>query len=255
MTETPATSSSATTSVPAIEVCNLVKRFGGLTATDNLTFTLAQGESLGLIGPNGAGKTTVFSLIMGELRQDSGTIKLNGAEISKLSTADRIKQGVCRTYQVPRPFAELTVRENISVGLMPNSLKEMVFKPSDPAKEAELALSVGLSESDLDRTVGELAMGDLRKLEFARTLATGARIMLLDEVFAGLTSGEITMIAALVQQLREQGVTFLVVSHDLPAMKPLVDRAIAIERGALIAEGSFASVLADDTVRSAYLGV
>ena len=240
---------------PAIEVNGLVKRFGGLTATDTLSFTLAQGESLGLIGPNGAGKTTVFSLIMGELRQDSGTIKLNGTEISKLTTAERIKRGVCRTYQVPRPFAELTVRENISVGLMPNSIRDMVFKASDHGKETELALSVGLSESDLDRTVGELAMGDLRKLEFARTLATGANIMLLDEVFAGLTSGEITMIAELVQQLRMNGVTFLVVSHDLPAMEPLVDRAIAIERGALIAEGSFAEVLADETVRSAYLGV
>ena len=244
-----------TTTAPAIEVSNLVKRFGGLTATDNLTFTVAQGESLGLIGPNGAGKTTVFSLIMGELVQDSGAIKLNGEEVSKLSTAERIKKGVCRTYQVPRPFSDLTVRENISVGLMPNSIREMVFKSSDRAKEAELALSVGLSEADLDRTVGELAMGDLRKLEFARTMATGANIMLLDEVFAGLTSGEITMIAELVQRLRAQGVTFLVVSHDLPAMEPLVDRTIAIERGALIAEGSFADVLADSTVRSAYLGV
>jgi len=240
---------------PAIEVNNLIKRFGGLTATDDLTFSLAQGESLGLIGPNGAGKTTVFSLIMGELKQDNGTIRLNGTEVSKLPTSERIKKGVCRTYQVPRPFSELTVRENIGVGLMPNSIREMVFKTSDRAKEAELALSVGLSKSDLDKTVGELAMGDLRKLEFARTLATGADIMLLDEVFAGLTSGEITMIAELVQQLRATGVTFLVVSHDLPAMEPLVDRTIAIDRGALIAEGSFAEVLADKTVRSAYLGV
>jgi len=239
---------------PAIEVVSLVKTFGGLTATNDLSFTVSQGESLGLIGPNGAGKTTVFSLIMGELQQDSGTIKLNGEEISKLPTAARIKKGVCRTYQVPRPFAELTVRENISVGLMPNSIKEMIFKTSDAAREIELALSVGLSETDLNRTVSELSMGDLRKLEFARTLATGANVMLLDEVFAGLTSAEITMIADLVQQLRSSGVTFLIVSHDLPAMEPLVDRTIAIDRGTLLAEGSFTSVLADETVRSSYLG-
>ncbi len=238
----------------AIEVSNLVKTFGGLTATNDLSFTVAQGESLGLIGPNGAGKTTVFSLIMGELKQDSGTIRINGSEISKLSTADRIKRGVCRTYQVPRPFAELTVRENISVGLMPNSIREMIFKPTDAAREMELASSVGLSEADLDRTVGELSMGDLRKLEFARTLATGATIMLLDEVFAGLTSAETAMISELVQQLRTNGVTFLIVSHDLPAMEPLVDRAIAIERGAFLAEGPFSNVLADETVRSSYLG-
>lgn len=239
---------------PAIEVASLVKTFGGLTATNELSFTVEKGESLGLIGPNGAGKTTVFSLIMGEHQQDSGTIKLNGEEISKLPTAARIKKGVCRTYQVPRPFADLTVRENISVGLMPNSIREMIFKTSDAAREIELASSVGLSEADLDRTVSELSMGDLRKLEFARTLATGANIMLLDEVFAGLTSAEITMIADLVQQLRGSGVTFLIVSHDLPAMEPLVDRTIAIDRGTLLAEGSFSSVLADETVRSSYLG-
>ena len=237
---------------PAIEVKNLVKNFGGLTATNNLSFQVSDGESLGLIGPNGAGKTTVFSLIMGELLQTGGSIELYGNEISKLSTAARIKRGVSRTYQVPRPFAELTVAENIRVGLMPNSIRGMLFGATDTAREAELALSVGLSESDLDRTVGELAMGDLRKLEFARTLATGAKVMLLDEVFAGLTSGEITMIAGLVQQLRERGFTFVVVSHDLPAMEPLVDRVIAIERGTLIAEGSFDDVLADQTVRSAY---
>ncbi len=238
----------------ALEVRHLVKKFGGLTATDNLSFSVSTGESLGLIGPNGAGKTTVFSLIMGELIQNAGTIHLDGVEISKLSTAQRIKKGVSRTYQVPRPFAELTVRENIRVGLMPNSVRQMVFGNSDKARETELALSVGLSEADIERNVGELSMGDLRKLEFARTLATGAKIMLLDEVFAGLTSGEISMIAELIQDLRDQGFTFVMVSHDLPAMEPLVDRTIAIERGALIAQGSFASVLADETVRAAYLG-
>lgn len=239
---------------PALEVKSLVKKFGGLTATNNLSFTVAPGESLGLIGPNGAGKTTVFSQIMGELIQNSGTIHLNGVEISKLSTAERIKKGVSRTYQVPRPFAHLTVRENIRVGLMPNSVRKLVFESSDTKHETELALSVGLAESDIERAVDELSMGDLRKLEFARTLATGAKIMLLDEVFAGLTSGEIAMIAELIQKLKDQGFTFVMVSHDLPAMEPLVDRTIAIERGALIAEGSFSSILADETVRAAYLG-
>lgn len=238
----------------ALEVRNLVKQFGGLRATDNLSFDLEQGESLGLIGPNGAGKTTVFSQIMGELRQTSGTIRLFGEEISALSTPDRIARGVSRTYQVPRPFAELSVAENIRVGLMPDSLRAMIFGNVDRAKEEEIALSVGFTTDDLDRPVTELAMGDLRKLEFARTLATGAKILLLDEVFAGLTSGEIAMIAELIQKLRQDGFTFLMVSHDLPAMEPLIDRAIAIERGVLLAEGSFADVLANQAVRASYLG-
>lgn len=238
----------------AIEIRNLVKRFGGLTATNDLSFDLEAGESLGLIGPNGAGKTTVFSQIMGEIRQTAGTISLFGEEISNLSTAQRIARGVSRTYQVPRPFADLTVRDNIAVGLMPNSIRDLLFRTSDQGREDELAHAVGFQSTDLDKLASELSMGDLRKLEFARTLATGARVLLLDEVFAGLTSGEVGMITKLIQSLRAQGFTFLMVSHDLPAMEPLVDRVIAIERGMLIAQGSFAEVLADSAVRASYLG-
>ena len=237
-----------------IEVRNLVKRFGGLVATDNLSFDLEEGESLGLIGPNGAGKTTVFSQIMGELAQTSGTIRFKGQEISKLSTSERISKGVSRTYQVPRPFTELTVRVNIRVGLMPNSIRQLIFGATDTAREEELAESVGFSFTDLQRSAAELSMGDLRKLEFARALATGARTLLLDEVFAGLTTGEISMIADLIGQLRRQDFTFLIVSHDLPAMTPLVDRVIAIELGVLLAEGTMSEVLANEDVRASYLG-
>lgn len=238
----------------ALEVENLVKRFGGLIATNNLSFTLNEGESLGLIGPNGAGKTTVFSQIMGELRQTSGVIRYFGQDIGGLSTPERIAKGIGRTYQVPRPFSDLTVRENIRVGLMPDSLFSMIFGRSDTSKENDLGQSVGFSICDLDKSASELAMGDLRKLELARTLATGARVLLLDEVFAGLTSGEISMIADLLQDLRRQGFTFLIVSHDLPAMEPLIDKAIAIERGIMIAEGAFSDVLANHAVRASYLG-
>lgn len=238
----------------ALQIRNLVKRFGGLTATNDLSFDLEQGESLGLIGPNGAGKTTVFSQIMGELRQTSGTIHLFGEEISSLSTSDRIARGVSRTYQVPRPFTDLSVAENIRIGLMPDSLWHMVTRGGDRTREAEIAQSVGFAPNDFYRPASELAMGDLRKLEFARTLATGAKVLLLDEVFAGLTTGEIAAIADLIQKLRRQGFTFLMVSHDLPAMEPLIDRAIAIERGTLLAEGDFAHVLANEEVRASYLG-
>ena len=239
----------------ALEIRNLVKRFGGLTATDDLSFDVAQGESLGLIGPNGAGKTTVFSQIMGELRQTSGSIHLFGEEISGHSTPRRIRHGVSRTYQVPRPFGDMSVLENIRVGLMPNSIRQMLLRGPDPARERDLGLAVGLSEADLERTPAELSMGDLRKLEMARTMATNPKVMLLDEVFAGLTLGEIAQISDVIQQMRRDGMTFLIVSHDLPALEPLVDRCIAIERGSLIAEGSFEQVVASDAVRASYLGV
>ncbi|MEM7438953.1 MAG: ATP-binding cassette domain-containing protein [Pseudomonadota bacterium] len=238
----------------ALEVKNLIKRFGGLTATDDLSFRVEPGQSVGLIGPNGAGKTTVFSQIMGELRQTSGSIALDGAELTTMSTPARIRAGVSRTYQVPRPFAEISVAENIRVGLMPDSVWGMVMRGPDHARERELALSVGFSEADLTRVPAELSMGDLRKLEMARTMATAPKVMLLDEVFAGLTVGEIAQISELIQSLRADGMTFLIVSHDLKALEPLIDHAIAIDRGKMIAEGAFADVIGSAAVRASYLG-
>lgn len=241
-------------SVPAIEITNLVKKFGGLIATNNLSFSIQKGESVGLIGPNGAGKTTVFSQIMGEHRPTSGNIRLYGEDIGALSTPARIRRGVSRTYQVPRPFSEMNVLQNIRVGLMPDSIWQMITKGSDLEYEVELALSVGLSVNDLLKTPSELSMGDLRKLEMARTMATNPSVMLLDEVFAGLTIGEIAQIGDLIQKMRADGMTFLIVSHDLKALEPLVDKAIAINYGEKIAEGSFPQVMSDANVRASYLG-
>ncbi|MEM7545892.1 MAG: ATP-binding cassette domain-containing protein [Pseudomonadota bacterium] len=237
-----------------LELDGMVKRFGGLTATNGFSARVETGESLGLIGPNGAGKTTIFSLIMGEHRLNEGAIRLKGEEISTLPTHERIKRGIARTYQVPRPFAEMSVAENIRVGLTPDSLIDMILKGPDAARERELAEAVGFEAADLDRLPSELSMGDLRKLELARTLATGAEVVLLDEVFAGLTVGEITQISALINEKRAAGMTFVIVSHDLRSLEPLIDRAVAMTAGAMIAEGSYGDVIADPTVRSAYLG-
>ncbi|MEO0679935.1 MAG: ATP-binding cassette domain-containing protein [Pseudomonadota bacterium] len=237
-----------------LELHEVVKRFGGLVATNRLSFHVDKGESLGLIGPNGAGKTTIFSLIMGELRQNAGEIRLNGEEISALPTHARIRRGVSRTYQVPRPFAEMDVAGNIRVGLMPNSLRAMLFGAADEAEERALARSVGLGDADFHRRPAELSMGDLRKLELARTLATRPEILLLDEVFAGLTTGEIAQISGLLAEKRADGMTFVIVSHDLRSLEPLIDRAVAMTFGAVAAEGGFEDVMNDDAVKAAYLG-
>ncbi|MCO4823527.1 MAG: ATP-binding cassette domain-containing protein [Amylibacter sp.] len=238
----------------SLKITNLVKKFGGLTATNDLSFTVEPGQSVGLIGPNGAGKTTVFSLVMGEHRQTSGSIMLDGEELSKMTTPARIRRGVSRTYQVPRPFAEMSVAENIRVGLMPDSVFGMILKGPNRDRELELAMAVGFSEKDLDRTPAELSMGDLRKLEMARTMATDPKVMLLDEVFAGLTVAEIAMISGLVQKMRSDGMTFLIVSHDLKALEPLVDTAIAINYGSMVAQGSYGDVMSSEAVRASYLG-
>jgi ABC-type branched-subunit amino acid transport system ATPase component len=237
-----------------LELDRVVKRFGGIVATNELSFHVEQGESLALIGPNGAGKTTIFSLIMGEIRQNAGTIRLAGEEISGLATHERINRGVARTYQVPRPFGEMDVAGNIRVGMMPNSLWSMLRDPPDFDAELELARSVGFDDGDIRRLPSELSMGDLRKLELARALATNPSIMLLDEVFAGLTIGEIAQISDLLAEKRKEGMTFVIVSHDLRSLEPLVDRAVAMTFGSAVAEGSFESVMNNDEVRAAYLG-
>ena len=237
-----------------LEIDHLLKRFGGLTATNDLSFHVKEGESLGLIGPNGAGKTTIFSLIMGELLQDGGTIRLRDQEISALPTHERIKSGISRTYQVPRPFADMDVAGNIRVGLMPDNLWAMLTARPDHEAELALARSVGFQDGDLERLPSQLSMGDLRKLELARTLATKPDIMLLDEVFAGLTVGEIAQISELLAAKRKEGMTFVIVSHDLRSLEPLVDRVVAMSFGQVIAAGAFQDVMNDHGVRSAYLG-
>lgn len=238
----------------SLHITDLVKRFGGLVATDGFSLSVEPGESVGLIGPNGAGKTTIFSQIMGEFLPTSGTIALNGEVLGSISTPARIRRGVSRTYQVPRPFSDMTVAENIRVGLMPDNIWQMITRGPNRDRELELAHAVGFEGRDLDRTPAELSMGDLRKLEMARTMATGPRVMLLDEVFAGLTGTEISMISELVQQMRRDGMTFLIVSHDLKALEPLIDRAVAINHGHKIAEGSYVDVIRDPAVRGSYLG-
>ena len=167
----------------SLEIRNLVKTFGGLTATDDLSFDIKEGQSVGIIGPNGAGKTTVFSQIMGELKQTSGQISLFGKDLGNLPTAERIRLGVSRTYQIPRPFMDLSVLENIRVGLMPNSIWRMLIEGPNQDRESQLAFDVGFVEDDLEKPASDLSMGDLRKLELARTIATGAKVLLLDEVF------------------------------------------------------------------------
>ena len=237
-----------------LELDNVFKRFGGIVATNGLSFNVEKGESLALIGPNGAGKTTIFSLIMGEIRRNSGAIRFKGHDISALPTHERIKRGISRTYQVPRPFGDMDVAQNIRVGMTPDNLWQMVFGAPDLQAELEIARSVGFREEDLARTPSTLSMGDLRKLELARTLATKPEIMLLDEVFAGLTVAEIDQIAELLAEKRKEGMTFIIVSHDLRALEPLVDRAVAMTFGKAIAEGSFGEVMGDAAVRAAYLG-
>jgi ABC-type branched-subunit amino acid transport system ATPase component len=237
-----------------LEVRGLTKKFGGIFAVYNLTFHVQAGESLGLIGPNGSGKTTTFNLIMRELKQDEGEIYFKGNEISRHPTHERVKMGISRTYQIPRPFSEMSVAENIRIGLMPDEILGVLNMKSEREQELKIGRSVGFEERQLRVYPHELSMGDLRRLELARTIATDPKLLLLDEVFAGLTAGEIAELSELIKAKKMEGLTFIIVSHDLKSLAPLVDRVVVVSFGQLIAEGSFEQVIVDEKVKEAYLG-
>ena len=238
-----------------LEAQGLRKSFGGLVATDDLSLRVEPGETLGLIGPNGAGKTTIFNLLMGELRADAGVVRMGGRDLGKLPVHARVQRGLVRTYQVPRPFAQMSVLQNIRVSMMRDNLFDMITRLAAHEAERELALGVGFDTRHFHQLPAQLAMGDLRKLELARTLATAPRVLLLDEVFAGLTVAEIARISDLLLAKRRAGLTYLIVSHDLRALEPLVDRVMVLCFGRVIADGGFAEVLRDKDVQAAYLGV
>jgi ABC-type branched-subunit amino acid transport system ATPase component len=198
-----------------LEVRGLTKKFGGLFAVYELSLHVEKGETLGLIGPNGAGKTTVFNLIMKELKQDEGEIYFEEKEISKYQTYERVKMGISRTYQIPRPFGDMTVSENIRVGIMPDKISRIMAMNSQSDTERKIGKSVGFEKHGLSKYPSELSMGDLRRLELARTIATNPKLLLLDEVFAGLTVGEIAELTKLLKEKKKEGLTFIIVSHDL----------------------------------------
>lgn len=240
---------------PILDAVNLSKSFGGLQAAKAVSLHASAGETVGIIGPNGAGKTTLFNLLTNEIKPDEGSVTLDGINIDRLAIHQRVKIGLARTYQVPRPFSKLTVRENIRVSMMPDSILGMLHNGMDLDQEQRIAESVGFSERQLDQLPSELAMGDLRKLELARTLATDPKLLLLDEVFAGLTYGEIEQISKLLVKRKEtHGTTYMIVSHDLKSLAPLVDRVIVIHGGSVLMQGTFDEVVGDPQVQDAYLG-
>ena len=248
------TSATSPLTSPLLALRGVTKRFGGLVAVDRLSLHVDPGESLGLIGPNGAGKTTAFGLLVGEQRPDAGRVFFRGEDVTGTPTHRRVARGIARTYQVPRPFGEMTVIDNVRVGMMPDSVWRLVAERPPPGADRAAVRNVGFGEREAAMYPGQLSMGELRKLELARTLATGPQVLLLDEVFAGLTREEIAQLTGLLLEERRRGMTSIIVSHDLRSLAPLVDRVVVMSFGAAIAEGPLDEVLADPQVREAYLG-
>ncbi|ALG72856.1 branched-chain amino acid ABC transporter ATP-binding protein [Azospirillum thiophilum] len=225
------------------------KRFGGLMAVDRASLTVAPGGIIGLIGPNGAGKTTLFSMISGFIEPTDGRIRFEGADITGEEPHRRAGRGIGRTFQIVQPFAGLTVCENIAVGAYLRHAK----RADAIAKARDVAQRVGLA-AELDRPAGGLTVAGRKRLELARALATEPKLLLLDEVLAGLNPSEIRDIIPVIRDIRDKGVTILMIEHVMQAVMNLCERVYVLAQGRMIAEGPPAAVCADARVIEAYLG-
>jgi len=242
---------SATTATTALAVDRVTKQFGGLVAVDAMSFALAENEVVGLIGPNGSGKTTMLNLISGRLRPNSGQIRLYGDDITKAAANVIASKGVARTFQIVRMLSGLTVLENVAAGGVFGHSRKWGGELEDYA--LGLLRRVGL-QGTRDTPVTALTYIDQKRVELARALASDPKVLLLDEWLAGLNPTELKTGIALIEQLRAEGRTIIVVEHVMDAIRSLCDRCVVMNSGAKIAEGTPKEVLADSEVIRAYLG-
>ena len=230
-------------------VRDLSKRFGGLRAVQDLSFSVGEGQIVALIGPNGAGKTTCFNLITGYYRPDAGSILAFGHELVGLRPYDVCARGLARTFQVARPFGQMTVLANVMTGAFLRDKKVQVARPR--ARDAIEFVGLSAKENTL---ACDLTTIDQRRLEMARALATEPRLILLDEAMAGLNPAEIDKAVALVGQLSKRGLTIVIVEHVMRAIMAVAQHIVVLDHGQKIAEGGPKEVAANPEVIHAYLG-
>lgn len=232
-----------------IQVKEVVKQFGGLRAVNNVSFDVNQNEILGIIGPNGAGKTTLFNLISGSLPVTSGKVWFNEEEITNKKPYVICKKGIGRTYQVVKPFAGITVLENVMVGAFNHTTN-----PKEAKEQAlEILKKVGLDHKK-DQVGKSLTIADKKRLEVAKALATKPKLLLLDEVMAGLNPTEVREMLPVISSIRDSGVTIIVIEHIMEVIMTLSDRIIVIHHGEKIAEGTPKEIANNEEVIKAYFG-
>lgn len=235
---------------PLLQATGVVKRFGGFTALAGVSISLAPGERLGVIGPNGSGKTTLMNTIAGRIRHDGGAIAWAGRDIGGLPAWKRARLGIARTFQIPMPFAQMTVAENLRVPLEQHG----IARGAEAARRAaELLEEFRLASRARDKA-GSLSQVELRRLELARASAGSPRLLISDEAMAGLAGGEIDEVLAMLDALSARGIAVIMIEHLMRAIMRFSRRVVCLDAGRLIAEGTPEEVVAHPEVRRAYLG-
>jgi len=229
----------------------LSRNFGGIQAIDDLSFALIEGEIVALIGPNGAGKTTLVNLLTGVIRPSSGRIRFEGEDVTAQRPFEAARRGLARTFQIVQPFPRMTVLENVAAGALFGGERPSVAEAMAVARQqlefTELA-------SFADRPASALTLAGRKRLELAKSMAMGPKVLMLDEVNAGLNSSEIDGALRLIRTIAERGVTILVIEHLMKVVMSLAERVLVLHHGKLIAEGSAANMVRDKNVIEAYLG-
>lgn len=236
---------------PLLELDRVKKSFGKLQVISDLSFSVRQGEALGILGPNGAGKSTAFALIAGDEPLSGGRVRFQGQDVGGLSPQQRCRMGVGRTYQIPRPFAGMTVFENVLVGATYGRAKG---ERASRAFCREVLAETGLL-ARADVPAGQLRLLERKRLELARALATDPRLLLLDETAGGLTEHEVHELVDVIKAIKARGVTIVWIEHIVHALTAVVDRIVLMNFGAKLLEGEPAAVLASEELQAIYLGV
>jgi branched-chain amino acid transport system ATP-binding protein len=236
---------------PILALEKISKRFGAIVIADRIDLALTPGEALGIIGPNGAGKTTLFGIMTGTIVPDAGRVMFEGADITRAPPPRRCRMGIARSFQIPQPFGDMTVFENLVVAA--------AFGGGRHEREAygpcmDILAQCGLKDA-ANRRAGSLTLIDRKRLELARALATNPRVLLLDEVAGGLTEHECSGLVALIKELRATGISIIWIEHVVHALMATIDRLVVLHGGNLIAEGDPRTVIRSPAVADIYLGI